>query len=271
MSFHSMRSWFLLVACAALPLGAENRLSVTVVEAKTGRPALDLTAGDFTLYEDKLARKVTSAEFSKEPIDVMFLLDTSLVGEAVKPVAEELIAQLKSKEQMAIVSFHSSADLIQDFTSSRQLLERAINSVSYGNTPRVVDGVYAAIDTGMKNATYRKVVVLLTTGYEGDSQMTERDLEQLARKKGVSIYPVYATGRERGLFERLARRTGGACFNLRDMRKDGSTAIGARIFDVVRGHYTLTVPGNLALGEKLRIEIARPGKWFASALPLEWE
>jgi VWFA-related protein len=266
-----MRCCLLLAALAAIPLCAENRLSVTVVDAKTGAPATDLKAEDFTLYEDKLARKASAAEFSTEPIDVMFLLDTSLVGEAVKPVAEDLIKRLKPKEQMAIVSFHSSADLIQDYTSSQQLLERAINSVSYGNLPRAIDGMFAAIDTGMKSAIYRKVVILLTTGYEGDSQMTERDLEQLARKKGVSIYPVYATGRERGLFDRLARRTGGACFNLRDMKKAGATEIGARIFETLRGHYTLTVPGNLALGEKLRIEIARPGKWFASALPLEWE
>jgi VWFA-related protein len=266
-----MRRWILLIAYAVLPLCAENRLSVTVVDAKTGKPAVDLKADDFTLYEDKLARKVNTAEFSAEPIDVMLLLDTSLVGEAVKPVAEDLITRLKPKEQMAIVSFHSSADLIQDFTDSRQLLERAINSVSYGNTPRVIDGVFAAIDTGMKNAAYRKVVLLVTTGYEGDSQMSEHDLEQLSRKKGVSIYPVYATGRERGLFDRLARRTGGACFNLKEMRKESPAEIGARIFAVIRGHYTLTVPGNLALGEKLRLEIARPGKWFASALPLEWE
>ncbi len=123
----------------------------------------------------------------------------------------------------------------------------------------------------MKNATFRRVVVILTTGYEGDSRMSERDVAQLARKSGVSIYPVFATGRERSLFEHLARRTGGACFNLRDMRKEVNAAIGARIFEVVRGHYTLTVPGNLALGEKLRVEIARPGKWFTSALPMEWE
>ncbi len=263
--------WVILIALGSLPAFAENRLSVTVVDAKTGKPALGLKAEDFTLYEDKLARKVNAVEFSTEPIDVMFLLDTSLVGEAVKPVAEDLITRLNPKEEMAIVSFHSSADLIQDFTSSKQLLERGINSVSYGNMPRVIDGIYAAIDTGMKNATYRKVVLVLTTGYEGDSRMEERDLEQLARKKGVSIYPVYATGRERGLFDRLARRTGGACFNLKEMRKDSNAQIGARIFEVLRGHYTLTVPGNLALGEKLRVEIGRPGKWFASALPLEFE
>jgi len=261
--------WILAILCA-LPAAAANKVSVTVVDAKSSKPVLGLKAEDFTLWEDKLARKAEAAEYSSEIVDVMFLLDTSLVGEMVRPVADEFLAQLKPKEQMAIVAYHSSADLIQDFTSSKQLLSKAVNSVSYGNSPRLLDALYAAIDTGMKNATFRRVVVLLTSGYEGDSRMEERDVARLARKSGVSIYPVYATGRERGLFERLARRTGGACFNLRDMRKEARAEIGARIFDAVRGHYTLTVPGNLALGEKLRVEIAKPGKWFTSALPLEW-
>src|SRR5580765_3566830 len=117
----------------ALPICAANRLSVTVIDTKTGAPVTDLKAGDFTVLEDKLVRKVETAEYATEPIDVMFLLDTSLVGGTVRPLAEDLIAQLRPKEQMAIVSFHSSADLIQDFTSSKELLNRAVNSVSYGN------------------------------------------------------------------------------------------------------------------------------------------
>jgi VWFA-related protein len=266
-----MRFFLILLSLCVFPLCAANRVSVTVVDAKSGKPALGLKAEDFTLFEDKLARKVDAAEFSTGVIDVMFLLDTSLVGEAVRPLAIDFVAQLKPKEEMSIVGFHSSADLIQDFTSSRKLLERAIDSVTYGNQPRVLDALYAAIDTGMKHATFRRVVLMLTTGYEGDSHMSERDVAQLARKSGVSIYPVYATGRERSLFDRLARRTGGAIFNLKEMRKEPSSAIGPRIFEVMRGHYTLTLPGNLALSEKLRVEVARPGKWFASALPMEWE
>ena len=177
------RFWISALLCA-LPIGAANRVSVTVVDAKSGKPALGLKADEFTLYEDKLARKADAAEFSSDIVDVMLLFDTSLVGEAVRPVADDFVAQLKPKEQMAIVAFHSSADLIQDFTSSKPLLARAIGSVTYGNTPRVLDALYAAIDTGMKNATFRRVVVILTTGYEGDSRMSERDVAQLARKSG---------------------------------------------------------------------------------------
>jgi VWFA-related protein len=267
----SVRWLCLALLFGALPVLPANRLSVTVIDSKSGRPVTDLKADDFTVFEDKLARKVEAAEYATDIVDVMFLFDTSLAGQTVRPVADDLIAQLKPKEQMAIVSFHSSADLIQDFTSSKELLARAVSSVTYGNEPRVLDGIYAAIDTGMKNATFRRVVLLLTTGYEGDSRMTDRDVARLARKSGVSIYPVYATGRERSLFEHLAQRTGGAVFSLQQMRKSTKAEIGARIFETIRGHYTLTIPGNLALGEKLRVEIARPGKWFTSALPLEWE
>ena len=69
--------------------------------------------------------------------------------------------------------------------------------------------------------------------------------------------------------EMLARQTGGASFSLKDMRKTSVEPPGPRIFDVLRAHYTLTLAGNLSLGEKVKVEIKRPEKLFASVLPLE--
>lgn len=92
---------------------------------------------------------------------------------------------------------------------------------------------------------------------------------KLARRNGVSIYPVYVLGAERSLFQELARQTGGALFNLRDMHKTLSDLPGARIFEVLRSHYTVTLDGDLSLGEKLKVEVQRPGKFLVSALPLE--
>jgi hypothetical protein len=76
-------------------------------------------------------------------------------------------------------------------------------------------------------------------------------------------------GSERSMLENLARQTGGASFNLRDMGKTLNGPPGARIFEVLRSHYTLTLSGNLSLGEKLKVEVARPVKLLVSALPLE--
>jgi hypothetical protein len=85
------------------PVCAANRISVTVVDAKSGKPALGLKAEDFTIFEDKLVRKVDAAEFSSDLIDIMFLLDTSLVGETVRPLAVDFVGKLKPKEEMSIV------------------------------------------------------------------------------------------------------------------------------------------------------------------------
>jgi Mg-chelatase subunit ChlD len=159
--------------------------------------------------------------------------------------------------------------LIQDFTSSRELLQRAVEEVKYGNSPRLLDALYAAIREGFEGASFRRVVLLLTSGVDGPNSVSEKEVIRLARRNGVSIYPVYVMGYGRSLMERLASQTGGASFNLRDMgeRMRGSPA--ERIFQVVRGHYVLALAGNLPLGDDLKVEVARPQKLLVSALPLE--
>jgi VWFA-related protein len=264
-----MLRWMLLLALPVLPALGATKVAVTVIEQKSGKPVTDLRAGEFTVLDDRTPRHVEDAQFAPSAIDVMLLLDTSAVGETVRPLASNLIEQLQAKEQMAIVSYHSSADLIQDFTSSHELLKRAVAGVKYGNEPQVLDALYAAIDGGFEGATFRRVLVVLTTGLEGYSRMNDKQVLKLARRNAVSIYPVYLVGAERSLFENLARQTGGASFSLRDMHKTMSDRPGARIFEVLRSHYDLTLSGNLSLGEKLKIEIQRPGKFLVSALPIE--
>jgi len=250
-------------------LAGASKVLVTVVEPKSGTIVSDLKAEDFTVLDDKTPRQVEAAEFSQVTLDIMMLLDSSLVGEMVRPVAANLIAQLQAKEQMALVAFHSSADLIQDFTSSKQLLSRAVGQVKYGNSPHVLDALYASIDGGFQSSSFRRVILLLTAGVEGYSRVDEKEVIRLARKNGVSIYPVYVLGAEKWMMETLARETGGASFNLRNIKKSSSEPPGPGIFQVLRSHYTLTVSGNLSLGEKLKVEVRRPEKLFVSALPLE--
>jgi VWFA-related protein len=259
----------LVLLALAGPVEAQLRLNMTVIQPKTGEAVLNLQAGDFNILEDKNARRVESVEYKTGPVDVMLLLDTSLAGEVVRSLADDIIAQLHEKEQMAVVSYHTSADLIQDFTSSKQLLARAIGTVKYGNEPNALDALYAAIDGGFQSATYRRVVLLLTAGLEGRSRVSEQQVIKIARRNGVSIYPVFVSGYEKSMFEKLARGTGGATFNLRELRKVREGEIARRIFDVVRGYYVVTVAGNFDLSEKAKLEVKRPDKLFVSALPLD--
>jgi len=259
----------LAVCFAAGSACAATRLLVTVVEQRSGTLVTGLKAQDFNVSDDGQPRRVESAEVTPGPMDVMLLVDTSLLGAVVQPVAENMVGQLQAKEQMAVVSFHSAADLIQDFTSSPELLRRAVGSVKFGNTPRVLDALYAAIDSGFQASAYRRVVILVTAGVEGPSRVSEREVLKLARRGAVSIYPVFVLGQEKPMFERLARQTGGACFELRDKQRAMDAKTGARIFEVLRSPYTVTVEGNLALGERFKVEVKRPERLFISGLPLD--
>ncbi len=247
------------------PSSSAVLLIVTVIDKKSAQPVKDLKAGDFEVLDDKKPRDVAAVEYRTAPVDAMLLVDTSLAGESVRPAAAGLIEQLGEKEQMAVVAFAASADLVQDFTSSKQLLLRSLDGVKYGNQPQVRDALFAAIDGGFSSTIYRRVILLLTSGYSGGSGVSDRSVIRLARKNGVSIYPIYLAGSSRSLFEDLAEKTGGALFNLREMAKVSSETIGARVFEVVRSHYLVTIEGNFPPGENLEVKLKRSGKYFVSA------
>jgi VWFA-related protein len=259
--------WFLLAGGA----WTQTRLQVTVIDRKTGEPVTGLKASNFSVLDDRTSRSVHAAEYQKVLLDTMLLFDTSLVGEVVYPLGGAFIEGLEEKEQMAIVSFASSAELIQDFTSSKELLRRAVRSVRYGNTPRVVDALYAAADGGFQNTVGRKVIVVLSAGVEGYSRTPEREVFKLCRSNQISIFSVFVSGADRGLFEKLARETGGASFSARDL-KLSPQKLAERVYGVLRGRYVLTLAEGRALGDRVRVEVsgADPAlKVWASAMPLD--
>jgi hypothetical protein len=259
----------LALLCVAAPWAeAATRLLVTVIDPKSGAAVRGLQAGDFTVLDGKTPRPVEAAEFTSDTLDIMLLVDASLTGPLVLPFAQNLVDQLQPKEQMAVVAYDSSANLIQDFTSSRQLIVRALSNVKFGNEPRALDALYAAMSGGFQTSPFRRVALLLTSGMEGYSRTGERDVIALARRYQVSIYPAYVTGSGRA-FEDLARETGGASFNLAAMKKAGKDEPGAKVFEAMRSHYVLTLDGNLRLGDKLRVEVKRSPKPQVSALALE--
>ena len=250
----------------------ESKLIVTVVDQKTGEPIRGLEARNFHIMDDKTRLRVDEAEFKSTTIDIMLLIDTSLAGPMVSPLAGSFINELGEKEQMAIVSYHDSADLIQDFTSSKPLLHHALEQVKYGNNPRVLDALYAAIDGGFTSNVGRRVIVLLSAGVEGNSRVTEGEVLRLARSRGVSIFPVYVVGVERGMFRRLSDYSGGAPFAARKLKLQPAT-LSRLVYSVLREYYELEVSGVYAMGGRIQVTIEGLAKSNrkprASSLPLE--
>lgn len=267
-------AWLSLLVCAGIvPLWAQQaKLAVTVFDEKTGEPVTDLQPAHFTIVDDRTQLRIDHLEYRETLLDVMLLIDTSLVGEMVRPLAAAFIQELGEEEQMAIVSYHSSADLIQDFTSSKELLLASLQKVQYGNNPRVLDALYAAIDGGFQHTAGRRVIILLSAGVEGFSQVSDAEVLKAARQRNVSIFPVYVVGAERGMFKRLAQYSGGAFFGAKKLKLKPKE-LSERVYSVVRGYYDLEVSGVFTLGHRIQVKISgvpkSNRKIWASSRPIQ--
>jgi hypothetical protein len=268
------RSWVLplIFVATMVPARAQTRILMSAVEVRTGKPVRDLKAAQIVITDEKAARVVTELTMPKKTVDILLLLDAGLAGSLVQPLVYDLIDQIAEPEAMAVVSYADSAQLIQDFTSSRTILKESVSKVRYGNQPKVLDALAAAIGDGFEHATYRRVILLLTAGYASKGSTSERDVVTMARKNGVSIFPIFVAGHLHGMFESLARQTGGAVFNLMSMAKDAtqqSPKPAPLIFEAIRNPYLATLRGNGDLSERMKLEARRPEKIFLSALPVE--
>ena len=205
-------------------------------------------------------------------MDILLLVDASIVGESVRPMAEALIEELREDEAMAIVSYDEGAELLQDFTSGKQLLRKALDPVEYGNVPRVHDALFAAIDSGFELSRSRRAVVLLSGGAVAGSRTPEAEVIERARAKRVSIYSVFVRTDARSLLRRFALRTGGASFAARQLKLDPG-ALAQLVFEAIRNPYELSVSGVYSLGDRIEVTVSEAKrsktKLTASALPLE--
>ncbi len=259
---------WLALALASTPTSAATKLLVTVVDQNTMTTVTDLKPSDLMVQDGKRVRAVETVERVEGLLDLALLVDASVVGEMVQPAAADIIQQIGEKDQMSIVAFDSSATLVQDFTSSKQLLLGSLEQIKYGNTPRILDAVFATIDGAFANTGFRRIVILITAGLEGGSRTPESRVYRAASRNQVTVYSLFVGG-WRGMFRDLAEKTGGAALNLQDMRKRTQKGPGELVFDLIRNQYAVTIAGDFSLGEKARLQMKRPGKYAVSFLELE--
>jgi VWFA-related protein len=250
----------LFALLSLMPGFAATKLLVTVVERDSMAPVTDLKPGDLSIVDGSRVRTVEKVEKVSGLMDVVLLVDSSVVGEMVQPAAANIIQQLQEGDQMSIVAFDSAATLIQDFTSSKEMLANSLRNVKYGNSPNILDAVYAVIDGAFTDAGARPVVILITAGLEAGSRVSESRLYRLAQRNEVSVYPLFVGG-YKGMFQELAERTGGIALSLQEMARKTKQSPGEAVFGLIRNQYAVTISGDLALGEKAKVEVKRSGKY----------
>jgi VWFA-related protein len=108
-------------------------LDALILQKKTGRVVGGLKREDFTLTEDGVAQQITHFSQNSLPLSVVLLIDRGgcldPFGENVRRAAREAISRLKPSDEVAVMAYHDSVDLVEEFTRDRALTSDALDRV----------------------------------------------------------------------------------------------------------------------------------------------
>ncbi|MBZ5504645.1 MAG: VWA domain-containing protein [Acidobacteriia bacterium] len=185
-----MRTWATILLVFLLPLSAhlhaqtaetqtpvfrldvhEVLLEAQVLSKKTRRVVPALKPEDFRLFEDNVPQRLSSFSQDKLPLSVVILFDlTDSVRPVLKSLGEgalEALQHLKPEDEVTVMVYAASTQILQEATTDRALAVAAIEKASRmesGEAAFFNEGIFQAAEQLKrgKNPTSRRVIIWLT-------------------------------------------------------------------------------------------------------------
>jgi VWFA-related protein len=178
-------------------------LNVTVTDSAR-QFVKGLTAADFSVFEDGVQQDVKFFEASETPTDLIVLIDTSSSMsdkmDVVHEAAAGFLKTMKQGDRGAVVAFADGVDIVQTLTGDRHLLEQGIRRTVARGATSLHNAIYIALKEFGRGARHegdvrRQAIAVLSDGEDTSSLVGFDDVLELARKSGVSVYPIVLQSR----------------------------------------------------------------------------
>jgi VWFA-related protein len=143
-----------------------------VIDKKSKRTIGDLTKDDFAITENGVKQEVSYFSRDELPLSIILLLD---VSRSVRPIIHEIrdgalnaLQRLKPEDEVAVMAFGTTYQLVQDFTKDRRLVSQKIESATA--TERLGNGTFlsSALESAAAHmqkapaAGNRRVIIVVT-------------------------------------------------------------------------------------------------------------
>ena len=255
---------------------------------QTGSYVLDMRSDEFQLLEDGKPRaidffSITDESTLSRPLAVVFALDLSGSlrpdeTSTLRQAAMKFTELMKGDAVVAALTFNYDIKVIQGFTDDPGRVERAFaKATQFEGSTRIYDAIDRSIMMLTRQApkqrrgrTLRRVVVVISDGFDSASVIDKRELIRRAQTAGVTVYtvtlPSYMLSAtqsgERVITPldamRIVASTGGRDFaaNLKDF-----TPIFKALAEEIRASYVLAYYPDKRDGKfhELRVQTSRAG------------
>lgn len=147
----------------------------------------------FVVSEDGKQQSLVAFESDAAGLDCAVLLDTTgSMGQElprVKNAVAKFIDELRDDDSIAIYSFTTSLDLLQDFTRDRALAKRAVMRTRAAGGTALFDAI-AQVARVLEHRKGKRAAIVFTDGDDNSSVLRARAAIDRAKKAGVPIYMV---------------------------------------------------------------------------------
>ena len=254
-------------------------LNVTVVGPQN-RYVTDLTEQDFTVFEDGTRQELSYFTRTNLPIALSLLIDTSASMESRMQLAQEaaigFARKLRSEDLGQVVDFDSRVEVLHDFTSNVDELERAIRTTTAGGSTALHNALYislkelAKIKPKTSGDVRRRAIVVLSDGEDTSSLVTYEEVLDLAKRSETAIYTIALQAKDaiqtKGFREaefilrQFAQETGGRAFF--PARAEDLRDVYGQIADELSSQYSLGYASNNPRRDggwrRIVVQVARP-------------
>jgi Ca-activated chloride channel family protein len=180
-------------------------VNVTVTD-RTGRFVSGLTQDDFVVYDDSRPQEVTHFSAERVPVSLGIALDTSgsMAGEKMESAKEALdrflLELLAPEDDVFLMRFGASAELVQDWTIEKQLVSRRLNRISPAGGTAMYDAVAESVPMAQGGEHQKKAILIVSDGNDTNSRTSVGQLKQMIRDTEVLVYAVGIDGRAETTF-----------------------------------------------------------------------
>jgi VWFA-related protein len=163
-------------------------LGILARQKKTGRILTDLIKDDFTIFEDGVQQTVSYFSQERLPLSIVLLVDRAgcinAFNDQIRAATVKAFGDLKSEDEVAIMTFSNKVALAQPFTRDSQLITEKVMAVErqhHSEQHYFNAGIYEAANYMSKaaNPAGRRAIIVMT------SLEASIDFSRISEKKAL--------------------------------------------------------------------------------------
>jgi Ca-activated chloride channel family protein len=180
--------------------GVELINVTATVSDEDGRFVSGLRQEDFTVYEDGARQEVTHFSNERVPVSLGIVLDTSgsmtpdKMSAARSAIDRFIYDLLGPDDELFFMQFANRPDLMQQWTTDRRRISRAVASVGGQGGTAMYDAIADAVPVAQEGKNRKKALLVISDGNDTNSGTSVGELRQMIRESEVLVYALGIDG-----------------------------------------------------------------------------